>query len=160
MKKYIIFSLVFVLAIGAVSASSIFDDALNEVQSLSNLGVDYSESDTNVSVGDYNFTIPQGFGEIKQLAVDVSSKNDTENVKFFTNQNNKIIMISITGSNDINGTIQKYIPEKIPYSNATINGHDGLKWTNESYAFFTYRVNDDLVVIQAPQDSYFEKMII
>lgn len=161
MKKYLVLLLVFVLAIGAVSASSALDDALNELDSLSPLEIEYSTDDTNVTVGNYNFTIPEGYGIIEALSVDVSQSNNSENVKFFTNADHEVIMISITSSDDINDTIHNYMSdEKISYENTTIKGHDGVKWSDESYAFFTYRVDNDIVVLQAPQESYFEGMII
>ena len=160
MKRYLIFLLVFVLAIGAVGASSSFDSALSELESFADMELEYFTNDTNVSVGDYNFTVPKDFGLIQPLSVDVSTKNESESVRFFTNSNREILMISITSSDSINETIHKYISDDIPYENTTIKGHDGLKWSNETYAFFTYRINNDLVVLQAPQDSYFEKMII
>jgi hypothetical protein len=43
---------------------------------------------------------------------------------------------------------------------ATIKGFEGVKWSEKSYAFFTFQENNDIVVLQAPQDSYFEKMIV
>ncbi|MDO5832704.1 MAG: hypothetical protein Q4Q14_07670 [Methanobrevibacter sp.] len=160
MKKYLVFLLVLLFAIGAASASSSLDDALNDLESLTNLNVEYFESDTNVTVGGYNFTIPQGFGPIDQLSVDVSKNNDSENIEFFTNSNNDVIMVSITGSDDINGTIYDYLPDGITGENATIKGFEGVKWSEKSYAFFTFQENNDIVVLQAPQDSYFEKMIV
>lgn len=160
MKRYLIFLLALVLSVGAVSASTAFDDALNELDSVVDFNVDYFTFDTNVTVGDYNFTVPAGFGEIKPLSVNTSSGFESENVMFFTNAFNEIIVISITSSDGINDTIYTYIPVEVSYENTTINGHNGVKWTDEAYAFFSYRINNDLIVLQAPNESYFEVMII
>ena len=160
MKRYIVFLLMFILAIGAVSASDYFGDMIDELNSYAELDVNFTDSDTNVTIDDLNFTIPKGFGEIDMLSVNVSGNNDSQNVKFFTNANHDVIMISLTSSEDINQTIYTYASEEGSYENATIEGHDGVKWSNDSYSLFVYRENNSAVVLQAPDDTYFEKMII
>ena len=48
MKKYLIFLLVLLLAIGAVSATGGFEDMLNELDSFAELDVNFTDSDTNL----------------------------------------------------------------------------------------------------------------
>jgi hypothetical protein len=152
--------LVFVLAIGAVSASNSFDDVLNDLGSFADLNVEYLDEDANVTVGDYNFTIPEGFGLIEQLAVDTKENNESETVNFFTNDKDEVIMVSITSSDYVNDTVYTYISNSTPYENVTINGHDGAKWNDKSLAFFSYVEDNDIIVLQAPDETYFEKMVI
>ena len=159
MKKYILFLLVLVFAIGAVSASDSFDDLVNELDSVTTFEVEYFPNDTNVTVGNYNFTIPQGFGQIDHLSSDLSENNQSQNVRFFTDSNNNIIVISISIGGEINDTIHSYISNSTGYENVTIEGHDGMKCVEDAFAFFTYAENNDIVVLQAPNDSYFERMI-
>lgn len=159
MKKYLIFLLVLLLAIGAVSATGGFEDMLNELDSFAELDVNFTDSDTNVTVGDYNFTIPKGFGAIDMLSVNVSENNDSQNVKFFTNSNHDMITISLSSSDNVNETIYNFISDDGSCENATIAGHDGIKWNNDTYSIFAFQDNNSVIVLQAPDDTYLEKII-
>ena len=161
MKRYLIVLLLFFLSVGAASANTSYDDVLDDFDSLDvKINVDYFDADTNVTVGDYEFTIPQGFGIIYPLSFEMRSNDGSEIVNFFTNDNDDILMVSITSSDSVNGTISSYVPNETSYENVTIKNHDGAKWKADSYSFFGYIEDDDLIVLQAPDDSYFEEMIL
>lgn len=152
--------LAFMLTIGAVSATTSWDDVLKDLDSMEDFNVEYFDCDTNVSVGDYFFTIPEGFGQIDSMAINMTEGNSSGIVKFFKNADDEILMVSLTSGDDLNASIQNYIPENVSYENFTIEGHDGVKWTDMPFSFFSYIDGNTVVVLQAPKDSYFEEMII
>ncbi len=149
----------FLLAVGAVSASSAFDALLNDFSSDAVFDVQYFDEDTNVSIGEHNFTIPKGYGEIDQLDVNLKVKNDSQLVKLFTNGNGDVLVVSITADEILNDA-SAYIPDDIPYENATVNGQEGLKWNQEGNSYFVYLENNDAIVLQSQKDFNFEDMIV
>lgn len=146
MKKYLAV-LLFFLLIAGVSATE---------------DIDFSDTNTTVTLDGVNFNIPAGFGELKNLSVNEKDENGVVKLgSFFTNPDNDLLMVSVvTANQEINGDLTNYLPENVSAYNRTIDGHDGIRWQDSGEEFFLYVQGNDVVIIEAPSESYFEDMIL
>lgn len=143
MKKYLIFILLFFLLVGAASA------------------VDYSKADTKVTLDGVDFNIPKGFGELENMSVNEKDANGTVKLaSFFVNENNDFVMVSVvTSSEDIAGNLTNYVPEDVECENATVKEHEGIKWQDDGEEFFLYIQGNDVVLVEAPDESFIEDIV-
>ena len=146
MKLFCEIFLLFLL-IGTVSAISL-DDL--EVNSFKNLN--YFSNDTNVTVGNHNFTIPEGFALVG------SDEDDSLQEKAFANRENETILISFLPSQKVDYSLTDYPPEDVKIKDKVINNNTGLGWKMDGIYSFTYLKNGDLIIIQSTNESYISKV--
>ena len=70
-----------------------------------------------------------------------------------------MITISLSSSDNVTDTIYNFVSDEGSCENATIAGHDGIKWNNDTYSIFAFQDNNSVIVLQAPDDTYLEKII-
>lgn len=153
--------LVFLL-IGAVSAAE--DIGIDDIDDIDNFDaflkdVKFFDKDTNVSLNEFTFTIPEGFGPIEALSFNESDDGLDQSLKFFVNDKEQVIMTSLVHYEGINTNLDDYAPDDNDWEKVTIKNHEGIKWRDDGYSFFTYLDGDNAIVIEAPDDSYLEGII-
>jgi len=153
--KYKIFIgiLLIFLMISVVNAKDINDITAEDI-----LGIDYFDKATVVEIDGFNFTIPEGFGQIEGYDINSTEDGVTTHSMFFSDENGEVIMLSTVTGDDISLNLDDYNI----YKNTTkesIKGHEGLKFEDEGYKFFNYIDGDAVIILQAPEYDYFESII-
>lgn len=104
--------------------------------------ITYSNESKNITFEDMNFTIPAGFGESKDIE-DFDELGSYGKSCFYVNGTNDEIIITVI-SDWMGINVDELYKEGAV--EATINGHDGWKYTQDGLHYFGY-VHDNKGVI-------------
>ena len=151
--KILIGILLVFLCISFVSAEDIDDLSKEDFKN-----IDFAVNDTIVEFDGFNFTIPAGFGPIDKLELNTTENDITTHCKLFANEKGEVIMFSTINGGDASLDLETYKPDS-DTDKETINGHEGWEFDDEKYNYFTYIDGDTVILLQAPDDDYFEEMI-
>ena len=55
--------------------------------------------------------------------------------------------------------IEGGVIDDVEYENATVNDHDGIKWQDDGEEFFLYIQGNDVVLVEAPDESFIEDIV-
>ena len=155
LKKIMIFALILIsaLTIGTINAAYIYDVSTDFKD------IDYFENDTALNLEGFNFTIPKGFGIVENESIDESEGNHTESVRFYSNENKDIIMVSTEPIVRHDLILSDYTPCDVDMNRHSINGHEGIEWTMDNESYFIYFDNDHLITVGATNSAFLEKII-
>lgn len=149
-------SLIFLLLLCIASVNAVYIDEI----STDNLkGIQYFDNNSTVSLEEFNFTIPKGFGLIENESTNHVDGNYTNSERFFANENGKIIMISASSIVRHDLILSDYTPCDVDMKKHAINGHDGIEWYMDNATYFIYFDGDYIITLGAPDNSYFEGII-
>ena len=151
--KYLGIILVFFLFIGVASAIDAGDVSIDDFKNIK-----YYNNDTNVSVDNFDFTIPKGYGPIEKLSSSESDNGVTQSYKFFADNDGNVIMICVI-SGKINLELDAYDTIGNNPQKMTIKNHDGTLLEKDNYYFFVYIEGDSVILIQANDKNLFEDII-
>ena len=95
--KYKIFIgiLLIFLMISVINAKDINDITAEDI-----LGIDYFDKATVVEIDGFNFTIPEGFGQIEGYDINSTEDGVTTHSMFFSDENGEVIMLSTVTGNE------------------------------------------------------------
>lgn len=118
--------------------------------------VNYSNSTTNITFEDINFSIPEGFGESKnnENFDDLGSEGKT---CFYINDAQGEIVITV-----ISDWMGMSLDElKQPGSaKATVNGHTGWNYTKDNLHYFAYLKDEKGVIVGVTNETRLSQVII
>lgn len=117
----------------------------------------------NVTIDGINFTIPAGYVEDEDLAVN-GEVNETSGVKYttwgktYSNDAGEVISIGVATYDgvEVNDTMPAYIGGDAE----TINGVSGYEYEVEPFDGFTYAKNGKLVILSVTEDDVLNQIII
>lgn len=152
--KYLGIALVFFLVLGIASAADADDLSIDDFKN-----INYSDKQTQLSIENYNFTIPEGYGPIEKVSGKETQNGVTQDIRFFANEEGDVIMACVMSGDDLNLELDTYDylgdnPQKM-----TINGHDGTLLEKGDYYFFVYIDGDCVILVQAKDKNLFEDII-
>lgn len=104
------------------------------------------------------FNIPKGYASIDDYNVNETEDGTTQVSNFYTNKNNDVIMISSLYGDDVDLNLDMYKLGS-DYKKETINNHKGWEFQDNGYEFFVYIDNNNVIVLQAPDEDMFEDII-
>lgn len=141
--KLRLFSLIFVgaLLLASVSAS---DD------------ISYSNETKNITFEGLNFTIPEGFGEAKDIE-DFDELGSYGQTCFYVNEMNDEIVITV-----ISDWMGMNVDElyKDGAKESEINGHEGWNYTEDGLYYFGYVQDDKGIIIGTTDPTLFNEVVI
>lgn len=152
-KRIIFFVIILVVAVSALSAVSAYLDSA---------GITPFSVDTKVNVDGHDFMIPAGYGEDTKEHKDGVYENGYKNYKR-TYFNDDVDMIGITIFYSDDGHEMELETFKEADSiEKTISGKHGYleKSDNSDLYFFTYVEDNKCILLSAPDESMFSKIII
>ena len=143
--KYFGIMVVFFLLLAAVSA-----DAWDEMSTDDLKNLTYFDNDTEISVNNFDFTIPKGYGISDKFNFSETDEDGiTSDYRIFFNGNDSFVLVSVMSAEygmyfDTNYLIENYVP-------MTIKNHDGYVQKYMDYYSFIYL--DDGYVINVAAES-------
>lgn len=120
---------------------------------------DYFENSTDISLGDFNFTIPEGFGLNGSAQIKEYDDGRLILSNSYIDNESDVLTISVNERGENYLIITDYTPEDVEYDKVSINNHSGVKYRMENSSYFIYFENGYVISIQAPNDDYFEEII-
>ena len=118
--------------------------------------VDYFNNTTNITFEGVNFTIPQGFGELKdaQNYDDLGSDGKT---CFYINEANGEIQITVI-SDWMGMTVDELYKDGA--TKTKINGHEGWNYTENNLTYFGYVENDTGILVGATNQTRLFEVVL
>lgn len=118
--------------------------------------VQYLNNTTNITFEGVNFTIPAGFGELKD-SEDFDDLGSDGKTCFYINEANGEIQITVISDwMGINlDELYKEGAEK-----ATINGHKGWNYTENNLTYFGYVENDTGILVGATNETRLFEVVL
>jgi hypothetical protein len=122
-------------------------------------GINYFESSTDVNLGDFNFTVPRGFGLVESEQIREPDGGRLRLSNSYINNESDILSISVNERGESFLIITDYTPADVKYEKVGINNHSGVKYRMDNSSYFEYFEKEYVICIQAPDDDYFEGII-
>ena len=118
--------------------------------------VDYFNNTTNITFEGVNFTIPQGFGELKDVENfdDLGSDGKT---CFYINEANGEIQITVI-SDWMGMTVDELYKDGA--TKTKINGHEGWNYTENNLTYFGYVENDTGILVGATNQTRLFEVVL
>lgn len=140
-KNIILITLITLILITAVSASE---------------NITYSENSTNITFEGVKFTIPEGFGELKENENYDKLGSDGKTC-FYINETKGEIQITVI-SDWMGMNLDELYKDGAVKS--TINGHEGWNYTENNLHYFGYIQNDNGILIGVTNETRLFEIII
>lgn len=122
-----------------------------------------AKSAENINLGGINFTIPEGFEEIPEMALNGSSNLTEDGQKFtiwskeFINGTN-VIDIAVTSYEGVE--IAEDVGDELPGEKKTVKGINGTIYDDGNLKGFQYVKDGKVVLVSCPTDDLLEQVII
>ncbi len=143
-EKWIFLFLIFVLSCFVVSQVSAEKD------------ISYLDNTTNITFEGVNFTIPQGFGELKDDE-DFNDLGSDGQTCFYINEAKGEIQITV-----ISDWMGMNLDElyKDGAKKSTVNGHKGWNYTEDDLHYFAYVENDTGILVGVTNETRLFEVIL
>lgn len=129
------------------------------IASASAADMDYFAQDTAVEISGFEFMIPEGFGAYEDGDVNVTEDGFNQTTRFFANDDGEVLMATVYSGDDVNQDLETYKNVADNPKKMKINNEDGYHMEKDGYQFFIYLKDGCVILMQAPDDSYFEGMM-
>ena len=116
----------------------------------------YSNETKNITFEEMNFTIPEGFGESKDIE-DFDELGSYGKTCFYKNELNEEIAITVI-SDWMGMNVDELYKEGAVES--TINGHSGWNYTEDNLYYFGYVQDDKGIIVGVTNQTLLDEVIL